>query len=94
MAAALLGVETHRTAAMLACELEVGMGDKDTPRNVRIPDELWARVEALAERMSADSKAAAIAGGTVSRAAALRLAVVEGVEVLEQRYPKPKRGRK
>jgi predicted DNA-binding protein len=69
---------------MLAGELEARM--TEVPTSVRLPNELIRRLDALAKRMSKDPRTAALAGAEVSRAAALRLAIAEGIEVLEARY--------
>jgi len=90
MRAAVRHVDHDRTRHWLAME-DQGM---DTPRNVRIADEMWERIAALAEVMNRDDKTVALAGGSVSRASVLRLAVVEGVAVLERQYQDAKRRRK
>lgn len=60
----------------------------EIPTSVRLPEDLVERLDKLAERMSRDPKAVALAGSSISRAAALRAAIVEGVEVLEAKYPR------
>lgn len=90
MAAALDKVDAERFRALV----EADMG-KEVPTSVRLPDELIARLDALGATMSARPEVAALAGGTVSRSAVLRLAVLRGVEALEAEYEPAsgKRGR-
>jgi predicted transcriptional regulator len=84
MAAALPAVDLERTRRMLAGEREARMSE--VPTSIRLSEDLVARLDKLAERMSRDPKTAALAGTGISRTAALRLAILEGVEVLEARY--------
>ena len=84
MAGALPAVDTERTRRMLAGDLEAGMSE--VPTSIRLPADLAERLDKLADRMSKDPKVAALAGTKIKRAAALRLAILEGIEVLEARY--------
>lgn len=68
---------------------------EDRPTSTRIPDALIDELDALAERIEFDSEVVALIGPSrgVSRSAVLRLALIEGVKVLNVKYP-PKRRRK
>jgi len=58
----------------------------DTLLSMRLPADLVARLDALAEALQQDDRLRAVSGGKVSRSAALRLAMVEGIDVLEEKY--------
>lgn len=66
---------------------------KDTPMSTRIPQAMVDELDALAKRIKLDSDALALIGPMrgVSRAAVLRLALVEGLKVLNAKHPKPRR---
>ena len=55
---------------------------------MRPPADLVARLDALAGALQQDDRLRAVSGGKVSRSAAIRLAMVEGIEVLEGKYNK------
>ncbi len=56
----------------------------ETPTTIRLPAEVLARAEDLVEVLQADPEA--IKWGRISRSTVLRLAVVEGLKVLERRH--------
>ena len=74
----------ERTRAYLAHLEDEEMADKDEDRpvTIRLPAELLARVEALAPELQKYGNLRAV---NVTRAAVLRLALLEGLEVLEWR---------
>lgn len=69
-------------------EGEEGMGDRDLVGvSVRLPSEALAEAEALADALAHTPEARA-AGGHWGRAAVIRLAVAEGLRVLDKRARK------
>lgn len=76
-------VDRGRTLAALAGTLEAPGMTPDVPTSLRLPADLSARVDALAERLAADPRLAAAVGGRVSRSAVLRLALERGIAALE-----------
>ena len=69
-------------------EVEEGMGERDLVGvSVRLPTEALAEAEALADALAHTPEARA-AGGHWGRAAVLRLAVAEGLKVLDKRARK------
>lgn len=56
----------------------------ETPTTIRLPAEVLTRAEALVEVLQADPEA--VKWGRISRSTVLRLAVVEGLKVLEQKH--------
>lgn len=58
---------------------------REMPLALRLPAEIVARLDALQEPLAADAETAMLLGG-VSRSAAIRLAIVEGLRVVEARY--------
>ena len=62
------------------------MVQKDSLLSLRLPQHLLQRLEAVIPHLQNDPRLAAASGGKISRSAALRLAIVEGVEVLERLY--------
>ena len=59
----------------------------------RVDPEIIARLDALAERLADVPEVASAGPRRPTRSTAARLALTEGLAVLEQRYPK-KRGRR
>ena len=55
----------------------------EQPTHLRLPRDVHARAEALVERLAEDPELRAL--GRMSKTAVLRLAVLHGLEVLEQR---------
>lgn len=84
----------ERTAAMLAGDLPCPdlddeqeappMRRSQTPVNVRLPDTMLARLDALAPQVGAAAELATVV--TVTRSDVLRLAVLKGLEQLEAEY--------
>lgn len=60
----------------------------DVAIRVRIPGEIDARLEDLVSLMAADPS---LAWGRITKSAALRLALVTGLETLEEKYGAKKR---
>ena len=61
---------------------------------VRLPDDLIKRLDALAERLGQEPEIAAAASSLgVTRSAALRMALREGLPILESRYKAKRRSR-
>lgn len=58
----------------------------DTPISLRLTPDLVERAEALVTPMGNDTSLVTITGGRVKRSTVLRLAVLRGIEVLEQQY--------
>lgn len=86
-------VDRARTLAALAGTLEAPGMTPDVPTSLRLPAELLARVDALAELLAADPRLSAAVGGRVSRSAILRVALERGVAALEaDAAPSPGRG--
>lgn len=82
-----------RTAAMLAGDLPCPdldeqeappMRRSQTPVNVRLPDTMLARLDALAPLVGTAAELATVV--TVTRSDVLRLAVLKGLEQLEAEY--------
>lgn len=73
----------ERTRAYLAHLEDEEMADKDEDRpvTIRLPAELLARVEALEPKLQEGTHLRAV---NVTRAVVLRLALLEGLDVLEQ----------
>lgn len=66
--------------------LEDGMGDEGGGHvPVKLPPELLARADALIAAVGADRELGTLAGGRVSRAAVVRLALLYGLDELERR---------
>jgi hypothetical protein len=59
----------------------------DAPVTLRLHPDIIERLDALQPKIAADSDTATLLGG-VSRSSVTRLALVEGVRVLEKRYGK------
>jgi hypothetical protein len=57
---------------------------KELPTSIRIPEDLAAEIDALTELLQGSGAFLAI--GTVTRALAMKIALVEGVKVLRARY--------
>lgn len=75
-----------RDLALSLSTLEDPMGN-DKATSVRLPEEVLERLDALAARLAEDPTIRALAGGTLSRSAVLRIAVTRGLEVLEAEHP-------
>jgi len=73
---------TPKTKSTAAPETPTG----DNPVAIRLPGELLARLDALVPKIAADTDTAIVLG-RISRSSVLRLAVLEGVKVLERRHP-------
>lgn len=58
----------------------------DQPSSIRLPAEIHKRLARLAKKMSKDPKLQALAGSKVSPSQAHRMALQEGLDVLEERY--------
>ena len=57
----------------------------ESPITLRLPTDILERLDAVAPAIGKDSDTAALLGG-VSRSSVVRLAIVEGLRVLERRY--------
>jgi hypothetical protein len=79
----------ERTARFLAGDLSIETMERlmseplEEPAHLRLPQEVHRRAEALAQILAEDPELRAL--GRMSKTAVLRLAVVHGLEVLEQR---------
>ena len=62
----------------------------ESPVTLRLGADIVGRLDALLEKVAADSDTATLLGG-VSRSSVVRLALLEGVRVLERRYGKRNR---
>jgi hypothetical protein len=79
----------ERAATFLAGDPSIGTMERlmteplEEPAHLRLPRDVHRRAEALAQLLAEDPELRAV--GRMSKAAVLRLAVVHGLEVLEQR---------
>lgn len=88
----------ERTARFLAGDpsvntMETLMDEKlSIPIQIRIPEDLLGRADALQVAIAKDPALRAM--GRITRTAVLRLAILHGLEVLEQQYSQTSKGRK
>lgn len=66
-------------------ELENDMAGNDVTMTLRVPPEVAERADDLKSRIHGPM-ITALTGGRVSRSMVLRLALIEGLQVLERRY--------